>query len=245
MVAPRGGTGRGVSPPLATATIRHSKKTMAPDTVTKTPAHEGRRTSPRHTQSTNAAASTLTKNLVAQARKNSSTPSDPVSTSLFHSPSYATAAATTGYDNNNNTQYGKLQALLSPPPPLPEVANDERVEESQLTTTTGLGDDFLSSPGSTSQEEERAGEHNDGNLINPFENNYDNINDDDGVDENVNDYAADKYDFNFNQRLHHYMELSEISSHNVRAVEYCCMMQVNTIVYNHQTKGRVELDDKH
>jgi hypothetical protein len=75
-----------------------------------------------------------------------------------------------------------------------------------------------------------------------FDNNYDDI-DDDGVDANVNDYAADKYDFN--TRMHHYMGYSAISSRNVRAVEYCCMTQANTIVCNHQTKGRVELDEEH
>lgn len=157
---------------------------------------------------------------------------------MFHPPSYDAAAATTGYDDNNDTQYDESQALLSPPPPLPEVANDGRVVESQLTASTGLGDDFLSSD----EDKEQAGEHDDGDLMNPFENNYDDI-DDDGVDANINDYAADKYDFN--QRLHHYMGFSEISSRNVRAVEYCCMTQANTIVYNHQTRGRVELDDEH
>ena len=38
------------------------------------------------------------------------------------------------------------------------------------------------------------------------------------------------------------MEYTEISSRNIRAVEYCIMTQANTIVYNNQTKGRVDLE---
>lgn len=41
------------------------------------------------------------------------------------------------------------------------------------------------------------------------------------------------------------MEYCAISTRNVRAVEYCCMTQANTIVYNNQTKGRAKLDEKH
>lgn len=74
--------------------------------------------------------------------------------------------------------------------------------------------------------------------MNTFENSEDNYDDDDA---NINDFAANKFDFN--QRMHHYMEYSAISNHNVRAVEYCCMVQANTIVYNNQTKGKKELDD--
>ena len=245
MVAPRGVTSRGVRPPLAPAPTRHSKKTPAPATVTKTPARGGIRSSPRHTQSTNAAASALT-NLAEQARNNSATPvvpaaGDPVSTTLFHPTSYAAAAATTGYDDNNDTQYDESQALLSPEAPFAEVVNTGRgIVQSQLTASTGLGDDFLSSSGE--EEEEKAGEHEDGDFTNPFENNYDDI-DDDGIDANVNDYAADKYDFH--ERMHHYMGFLAISSRNVRAVEYCCMTQANTIVYNNQTKGRAKLDEEH
>ncbi len=67
MVAPRGGAAQRARPPLAPATTRHSKKTTVPATVTKTPARGGICSSPWHTQSTNAAASTLT-NLAEQAR---------------------------------------------------------------------------------------------------------------------------------------------------------------------------------
>jgi len=225
MVVPRGSTGRG-KPPQA-------QKTNAPATITKTPAR-----GVRHTQSTNAAASTLT-NLVEEARNNNSStpvgPADPVSTSLFPPPSYA--AATTCYDNNNDTQYDESQALLSAPPPLPEVADNGRVVERQLTATSGLGDDFSSSD----EDEEKAGDE-DECIMNTFDRNYDDIDDDDD-DANINDFAADTYDFN--QRMHHYMEYSAISHCNVRSVEYCCMTQANTIVYNNQTKGRVELDEEH
>ena len=124
------------------------------------------------------------------------------------------------------------------------VANNGRVEASQLTATTGLGDELLSSDEEDEEKEEEEEEDNanvsfDADI---FDKNYDDI-DDDGVDANVNDYAADKYDFN--TRMHHYMGYSAISSRNVRAVEYCCMTQANTIVCNHQTKGRVELDEEH
>ena len=151
------------------------------------------------------------------------------------------AAATTGYDDNNDTQYDESQALLSP---LPEVANDGRVVESQLTASSGLGSEFLSSPESQEEEEEeeegKTGEHEADDVI--FDKDYDDI-DDDNDDAHINDFAADKYDFN--QRMHHYMEFSAISSRNVRAVEYCCMTQANTIVYNNQTKGRAKLDEEH
>ncbi len=118
--------------------------------------------------------------------------------------------------------------------------------QSQLTASTGLGDNFLLS--SSNEEEEKEDElvvednNADGTFdANIFDKNYDDIADD-GVDANVNDYAADKYDFN--ERLHHYMEFAAISSRNVRAVEYCCMTQANTIVYNNQTKGRAKLDEE-
>ncbi len=142
MVAPPGGAGQRVRPPLAPATTRHKKKNTAPATVTKTPAR-GIRSSPRHTQSTNAAASALT-NLAERARNsNSATPSYPVITSLF--------------DDNNDTQYEELQALLSPEAPVAEVLNTgRRVVQSQLTASTGLGDDFLLS--SSDEEEEKEDE---------------------------------------------------------------------------------------
>ena len=174
MVAPRGVSSRGVRPPLAPAPTRHSKKMPAPATVTKTPARGGIRSSPRHTQSTNAAASALT-NLAEQARNNSATPvpaaGDPVSTALFHPTSYAGAAATTGYDENNDTQYDESQALLSPEAPIAEVVNTgRRIVQSQLTATTGLGDEFLSSSSEEEEEKAGAGEHEDGDFTNPFEN---------------------------------------------------------------------------
>ena len=40
------------------------------------------------------------------------------------------------------------------------------------------------------------------------------------------------------------MEYTPISSHNVCTVEYCYMTQANTNVFNNQTKGKSELDDK-
>ncbi len=132
---------------------------------------------------------------------------DPVSTALFHTTLYAAAAGTLGYEEHIESLINESQPLLSPDAPIAEVLNTgRRIVQSQLTTSTGLGDDFISSD----KEEEK---EDDGSFhANVFDKNYDDI-DDDGVDANVNDYAADKYDFN--ERMHHYMEFNAISSRNV------------------------------
>ena len=89
--------------------------------------------------------------------------------------------------------------------------------QSQLTASTGLGDDFLLSSSDKEEEKEDELVVEDDNAdhgsfdANIFDKNYDDIADD-GVDANDNDYAADKYDFN--ERLHHYMEFAAISSCN-------------------------------
>ncbi len=60
------------------------------------------------------------------------------------------------YSNvNEDSHFNESQPPLSPPPPLPVVTNNgRRVVESQLTAATGLGNDFVSSPGSSEEEEE-------------------------------------------------------------------------------------------
>ena len=58
----------------------------------------------------------------------------------------------------------------------------------------------------------------------------------------VNDYAAETYDFN--QQIHHYMEYQPISTRNFRAVEYCCMVEANTIVYNREERVRGHAVDR-
>jgi hypothetical protein len=134
-------------------------------------------------------------------------------------------------NNNNNKDPDLLQNLLAPLQSLGMVVianNGGRVEESQLTTGTGLG-----------------GDNN--NEIDPkFMDSLDHhYSDDDSKDDDthINDNATDKYAFN--QHMHHYMEYSAISSPKVHAVEYCCMTQANTITCNGVTKGKMELDRVH
>ena len=61
----------------------------------------------------------------------------------------------------------------------------------------------------------------------------------DGFSSGVNDFAVEKYDFN--HRLHHYMEYQPICLCNYWAVEYCCMVQANTIVCSNQQTQTKEL----
>ena len=75
---------------------------------------------------------------------------------------------------------------------------------SQLTATAGLTDEFLSSD--EEEEEELVVEDDNTNVI--FDKNYNDIDNGDD-DANINDFATDKYDFN--QRMHHYMEFCAIS----------------------------------
>ena len=225
MVAPRGAS-KG-KPPLAPVAASSSKKTKtkAPSTVKATPAaHTGtRRTSPRHTQSTNTAAATLTTMAVA-ATMNSATaappPADPVCTALFPPP----------HDHQDDTTRD-LVAL-----------GDETAGNLLKYSSDSSSDEDSYADSNKNNTTHASAADDDVDIMTTFDHdpNYDDdINDDD--DGGINDFAADKYDFN--ERMHHYMEYTEISSRNVRAVEYCCMVQASTIVYNNQTKGKSELDD--
>ena len=206
--------------------------------MTKTPARMGTHSSPQH-PSTDSAAAALTNLAIPPRVSNSSndeeSATNPVNTTLFN---YTLDDEEVDPDLSQN--------LLSPLPPLPSVNRyASRVVESQLTTATDLedGDDDIGEEESDVNDvPDEAGGNNEDNVENFVifgDAAVDLTGEDDAI---INDFAADKYDFN--QRLHHYMEYTPISSRNVRAVEYCCMTQANTIVFNNQTKGKSELDDE-
>jgi hypothetical protein len=189
--------------------------------------------------STDSAAAALTNLAIPPRVSNSSndeeSATNPVNTTLFNY---------TLHDEEVDPDLS--QNLLSPLPPLPLVNRyASRVVESQLTTATDLedGDDDIGKEESDVDDvPDEAGGNNEDNVKNfdIFVDAAVNLTGED--DAIINDFAADKYDFN--EHLHHYMEYTPISSHNVRAVEYCCMTQANTIVFNNQTKGKSELDDE-
>jgi hypothetical protein len=197
----------------------------------RTPAAAGTRSSPRHTHSTQAAASADTGlSARAQTKEISASPeepSDPVVASLF-------------------PQTPVVHALAPLPSPHSSLAgsSDDNSSNSNASSRNN-NDNNTGYAAAAGADENNFGD----NIINSFDvNNGDNYDaEDDGIigdskDASVNDFAADAYDFN--ARLHHYMEYTEISSRNIRAVEYCIMTQANTIVYNNQTKGRVDLEEE-
>ena len=126
----------------------------------------------------------------------------------------------------------------------PDVRDDDNVGDN--LSQSDKHNPYLSSPSDDPSDDGDEDDHgNEPDNMSAFDNNnifdFSGSDDDDDADANINDFAADKY--NFNQRIHHYMEYSEISARNLRAVEYCCMTQANTIVCNNQTKGKKVLDD--
>lgn len=226
------GRGRG-RPPLPTASTRQNTATsVVPASVAgRTPAAAGTRSSPRHTHSTQAAVSADTDlSARAQTKEISASPeepSDPVVTSLF-------------------PQTPVVPHL--PPIPPPHSSPTGSSDDNSSTSNASSHNNNNNSTGYAAAA--GADENNFGDsIVNSFDVNYGGNNDfeDDAIigasdDASNNDFAADTYDFN--ARLHHYMEYTEISSRNIRAVEYCIMTQANTIVYNNQTKGRVDLEEE-
>jgi hypothetical protein len=201
-----------------------AKKTPAPAARIGT-----RRTSPRHPPSHNSSAAAALTDLALSTNKASTTPQLPGHRLVFSNNNDVNNDDVGEDDDGEDDKDPDLsQSLLFPLPPLGTVVTEggKGVEESQLTTGTGLGDN-------------NDDDGMDTNFIESFDHHY---SDDDSKDEDahINDYAANTYDFN--QRMHHYMEYCAISPRTVRAVEYCCMTQANTVVCNGITKGKTELD---
>ena len=179
------------------------------------------------------------------------------------------AAAATHYDDNDNSEVDESQPLLSPPPPLQEVANVGRVVESQLTATSGLGDDFLSSPSSQEEEGRKAGEQgepvaqsrssaelttrelttratsadggtDDGEDLATF---FDGVHDDDDSEQGMDGFSSSA-EFSLNERCSHYMDRAPITSSNRHAVEVVYMIEVETLCCNENTMKLPELQQK-
>ena len=171
------------------------------------------------------------------------------------------AAAATHYDDNDNLQVDESQPLLSPPSPLQEVANVGRVVESQLTATSGLGDDFLSSP-SSQEEEGKAGEQgelvarsseelaaratsadggtDDGEDLTTF---FNGVHDDDDSEQGMHGFSSGA-EFSLNERCSYYMDRAPITSSNRHAVEVVYMIEVETLCRNENTMKLPELQQK-
>lgn len=179
--------------------------------------------------------------------------------SALTSLNVAGSASTRAHDSVTTTLLFPHTPLILPPlPPGPSTTNrldsndgnpDLHDQDDVPPPDLAQGDKsnyYLSSPSHSidSDKDDIEIDHSQGDIADTFDQTFDS-NDDEDDDEyddgNRNDYAADKWEFN--KRVHHYMEYSEISTRNVRAVEYVCMTQANTIVCNNSTKGKAVVDD--
>ena len=143
-------------------------------------------------------------------------------------------------DHFEESQQSLSQPLLSPPPPVGLVGTDRgRRIESQITLPSALGASF-------SDDDDEAGS----NGPNFSENHHDDDGDDDVVVENndrdnyhvngMHGFSAGD-EFEINERCSYYMDRAPITSSNRQAVEFCYMIEADTLCRGENTMKLSEL----
>jgi hypothetical protein len=162
----------------------------------------------------------------------------------------------------NESQIDESQPLLSPEAPVEVINTTGRrtIVESQLTTSTGLGDDFLSSSDDNEDEADDGnggigrngngggiggdGNDEDGNDLTNF---FDSNSGGDGFDDQSNDGMhgfSSGNEFEINERCSYYMDRAPITSGNRQAVEFVYMIEAETLCRGENTLKRPELAEK-
>lgn len=248
------------TPSLSSSARKQGGKVLATPSLPSS-ARSAVRSSPRIEAAKEAAAkkckTTKNTNTTTNHRRTSTTTKN---LPRFRPPGLPPLPPSSAVDPDEESQQSLSQPLLSPPPPVALVGTDGgRRIESQITLPSALGASFSDDDDDDNADDNANANAGSNNGPNFFDNNHADFDDEEDNDvvpnHDVRNHDEDEDDsgvngmhgfssgdeFSINERCSYYMDRATITSSNRQAVEFCYMIEADTLCRGANTMKLTEL----